>query len=92
MTDTLQWRDADELRLHAPVIPQPTNPSQTTNALSSVRVAFDNGFIHIDPRPTNGQASVDKKAEYPVYVVPASAVEVLTYRVVPKASTMVGFG
>lgn len=91
MTDTLQWRDATELRLTGKLIPNPSSTSDLLAHLSSIRVAIDGAFIHIDPRPTNGQVPVDTKAEYPVYVVPAAAVEVLTYRVVPKTYKVAGF-
>ncbi|MFB6889431.1 hypothetical protein ACFCX4_08985 [Kitasatospora sp. NPDC056327] len=88
MTNNLTWIEADELRLTSNLIPNPTNQSQLLNQLSSIRIALDNGFVHIDPRPTNGTVPVDRKAEYEVLVVPASAIESVRYRVVPKSSRL----
>ena len=89
MTDTLQWRNATTLRLTDKLIPNPDSTSELLDQLNNVLVAIDGSFLHIDPRRTNGQVPVDKKAEHPVYVVPAGKVELIGYQVLPKSSRMI---
>lgn len=72
---TLNWRTAHRVELTDNLIPTPNSPSELKWRLDNVQVAFDSGLVHIDPRP---QGATD--TEYPVYVVPASAVKVIRYQ------------
>jgi hypothetical protein len=72
---TLNWRAARRVELTDSLIPIPSSPSELKWRLDNVQVAFDSGFVHIDPRPAGATDT-----EYPVYVLPASAVKVIEYR------------
>lgn len=85
---TLNWRTVAELRLVDKVVPNPNSTSELLDRLDHVRVAVDNGLLHIDPRPTNGPVPPDVKAEYTVTAVPTSAVEYIRYQEVPKSKRM----
>lgn len=80
---TLNWRDVTELRLTDRLIPNPNNESDLLKRLNSVRVAVEGPLIHVDPRSINHGEKRDDREEYDVYVLPASAIEMIRYREVP---------
>ncbi|MEU6233810.1 hypothetical protein [Kitasatospora sp. NPDC047058] len=77
----LQWIDCAQVRLTSKLIPSPSYGSHLIDQLANVRVAFDNGFVHIDTR-FSSTAPLDPNGEYTVLVVPAAAVESISYQVV----------
>jgi hypothetical protein len=79
----LKWRTVAELRLVDKLVPDPNSTSVLMQRLNHVRVAVDNGLLHIDPRPVNQQPVGGQHAEYDITVVPTSAVEYISYRVTP---------
>jgi hypothetical protein len=72
---TLNWRTVREVQLAEALIPNPNSMSQKLDRPTDVRVAFDGGLVHIDPRP---QGRTD--TECPVYVVPVLALKVIQYK------------
>lgn len=79
---TLQWRTAD-VELADKLVPQPNAEHQLLDRLSNVRVAIDNGFLHIDPRPNSAPAYPGNDT-YTVQIVPAHLVRRVSYRVEPQ--------
>ena len=73
----LTWRIAD-VRLHHQLIPNPNAQHMLQSDLTAVHVALDNGFVHIDPQ--RGKTEYGHQSEWKVYIVPASAVETISYR------------
>jgi hypothetical protein len=88
---TLNWRTVAELRLVDKVVPNPNSTSELLDRLDHVRVAVDNGLLHIDPRPVNGQAAGGADADYNVTVVPTSSVAYISYRVAPTEPNFVSW-
>jgi hypothetical protein len=87
----LNWRTVAELRLVDKVVPNPNSTSELLDRLDHVRVAVDNGLLHIDPRPV-GQGDPGRAGEdYNVTVVPTSAVEYISYRVAPAEPNFVSW-
>lgn len=84
---TLNWRRVREIHLTDKVIPNPNNASHLRDRLSEVRIALDNGFVHIDPRDLR---EPQLGSEVEVYVVPASSVVTVAYRLPDAPSNMVG--
>jgi hypothetical protein len=78
--ETLNWRTARDVQFNEPLIPNPDSPSQLLQALREVRVAFDSGLVHIDPRKGSEGEGDD---EFSIYVVPAAAVRMIHYREKP---------
>lgn len=76
----LEWRTARKVELVEPLIPNPNSQSELLRRLTDVRVAFDGGLVHIDPRGVDAHDFDRGNPEFEVYVVPASAVRTLTYR------------
>jgi hypothetical protein len=91
MNDNLKWRTVAELRLTDPIVPNPNSTSELLNRLNHVRVAVDNGLLHIDPRPVNQPLAGGADTEYNVTVVPTSAVEYISYRVAPAEPNFVSW-
>ncbi|MCX5285953.1 hypothetical protein [Streptomyces sp. NBC_00198] len=86
---TLNWRTAD-VRLTDKLIPNPSNESQLLNHLTQVRVAVDNGFLHIDPR-RDGQATAYPDPDtFTAHIVPAHQVQLVTYKAPVSAEPRVG--
>ncbi|MEU8101670.1 hypothetical protein [Streptomyces rubiginosohelvolus] len=83
----LNWRDVLILDLNAKLIPDPNAGHNLLDRLRNVRVAVEGGFLHIDPRPTGHR---DQGGEHDIFVVPASAVMSLVYRVPAPAEPFVG--
>lgn len=83
---TLNWRTARSIELVEPLIPNPSASHQKLDRLDEAQVAFDGGLVHIDPRPVGATDT-----EYPVYVVPASAVKVIQYQDRKRPSKLSGF-
>jgi hypothetical protein len=81
MTNSLQWIDGVELRLKDKLIPSPGHQSFLLDQLANVRVAFDNGFVHVDTR-SSSTVPPNPSGEYTVFVFPAAEVESISYRVV----------
>lgn len=73
----LTWRIAD-VRLNDKVIPDPNAQHVLLSDLTTVHVALDNGFVHIDPQ--RGKSAYNNQGEWPVYIVPASTVDKISYR------------
>lgn len=82
---TLNWREIYELRLTDKLIPNPNNQSDLLQRLNGVRVAVEGPMIHVDPRSTSNGEKRDDREEYDVFVVPASVVEHIKYRVAPDS-------
>jgi hypothetical protein len=82
---TLNWREAAELRLTDKLIPNPDSPSELLHMLRGVRVAVDGPLLHVDARSINHGEKRDDREEYDVFVVPALAVRLIRYRVVPSS-------
>ncbi|MFG3051856.1 hypothetical protein ACGFZP_13025 [Kitasatospora sp. NPDC048239] len=80
MNNSLQWIRGVELRLKDKLIPSPGHQSLLLDQLANVRVAFDNGFVHVDTR-SSSTVPPDPSGEYTVFVFPASVVESARYRV-----------
>ncbi|MGW5352183.1 hypothetical protein ACWERV_16940 [Streptomyces sp. NPDC004031] len=78
--NTLNWRNAHEVRLTDALIPNPASTSQMQQNLSNVRVAFDAGLVHIDPRHPGAQDLDPGNDEFTVYVVAASAIRTISYQ------------
>lgn len=76
----LTWRIAQTITLTDARVPDPNAPAQNLTELRNVRVAFDNGFVHIDPRSTTQPDHDAGDSEYSVYVIPAAVVHVVHYR------------
>lgn len=81
---TLNWLEVAELRLTDKLIPDPNEPSELRQQLRGVRVAVDGALLHVDPRAINLGEKRDDQEDYEVHVIPASAVEVMRYRVLPS--------
>lgn len=72
---TLNWRKARTVKLTTTLIPNPASSGATMlRELNNVRVAYEGGLIHIDPRQDDAT-----DGEYPVYAVPPTSVELITY-------------
>jgi hypothetical protein len=80
---TLNWRTAREAHLTEALIPNPNSTSQLMQNLTDVRVAFDGGLVHIDPRHPGAQDLDPGNPEFTVTVVSASSVHAIQY-VEPK--------
>jgi hypothetical protein len=77
--NTLNWRNAREVHLTDPLIPNPASQSQRQQHLTEVRVAFDSGLVHIDPRHPGAQDLDAGNPNFNVYVIPATAVQTIIY-------------
>ena len=80
---TLHWRTAD-VELTDKLVPNPNAEHQLLDRLSNVRVAIEDGFLHIDPRP-NGEPVYPGQDTYTVQLIPAHLVRRISYRVEPQA-------
>ncbi|RSS32785.1 hypothetical protein [Streptomyces sp. WAC08241] len=74
----LRWRNAD-VALNDKLIPNPNAAHDLLKSLTNVRVAVEGAFLHIDPQ--NGEPAHVGQTEWEVYIVPASSVEKIRYRV-----------
>lgn len=70
MPESLKWRRAVSVEFVKPLTPGPNHTGPPVTSLSDVRIAFDNGFVHIDCRDQNE----DLAGEFEWYALPASAV------------------
>lgn len=77
--NTLNWREAREVRLAEALVPNPQSTSQLMQNMTHVRVAFDNGLVHIDPRHPGAQDLESGTTTYPVSVVAAASVKCILY-------------
>ncbi|RPK35060.1 hypothetical protein EES39_33815 [Streptomyces sp. ADI92-24] len=76
---TLNWRTATHVVLNGTLIPDPNAGHNLLGQLRNVRVAVEGSFLHIDPRqPRDADTSAGE--EFDVHIVPASAVNTITYR------------
>ncbi|MFF6903523.1 GNAT family N-acetyltransferase [Streptomyces hydrogenans] len=73
----LTWRTAD-VRLNTKLIPDPNATHMLQSDLTDVLVALDSGFVHIDPQ--RGKPAYGHQSEWKIYIVPAGAVETISYR------------
>ncbi|TXS50137.1 hypothetical protein [Streptomyces sp. t39] len=88
----LHWRPAD-VKLNEKLVPNPRAEHDLLSDLTAVHVAIDGSFLHIDPYI--GAPAAHGQVEYPITVVPASAVQRLTYKAgikseVPEIDVRVG--
>lgn len=87
MSNPLNWRTATNVVLNEELIPNPNAEHVLLDRLHNVRIALDNGFLHIDPRqPSERDAA--KGQEFTATVVPAAVVHTVTY----KANRPIGRG
>lgn len=86
--DQLKWRTARKVELSEPLVPNPNSQSELLQRLTNVRVAFDSGLVHIDPREGDGQDFDRGNPEFEVHVVPATAVRTIVYMERKKSSRL----
>jgi hypothetical protein len=87
----LNWRNVREIELFESIIPDPTDDSRLVKKLTNVSIAYDGGFIHIDPREADVAEQEDINAEFVVHAVPVSSVRVIRY-LESQVSEPEGFG
>lgn len=73
---TLNWREASEVQLTSKIVPDPNAQHNRLQQLRNVRVAVEDGFLHIDPQQIGAP---DTGAASDVYIVPAASVEYVRY-------------
>ncbi|WP_327335079.1 hypothetical protein [Streptomyces anulatus] len=69
----LNWRDAITVELTDTLIADPNAGHNSLKQLHGVRVAVEDGFLHIDPRKDSGSSQ-------DLFMVPATAVHRAVYR------------
>ncbi|MFF8840473.1 hypothetical protein [Streptomyces sp. NPDC015130] len=74
----LNWRTAD-VTLNDGLIPDPNAEHVLLKNLTGVHVAVEGAFLHIDPQ--NGEPAYHGQSERHVHIIPASAVQKVSYRV-----------
>lgn len=77
--DNLKWRTARKVELTDRLIPNPNSQSELLQRLANVRVAFDSGLVHIDPREVDAHDFDSGNPEFEVYVLPAASVLKIVY-------------
>lgn len=73
----LEWRKAD-VTLREGLVPNPNAEHELLANLTSVLVAVEGSFLHIDPQ--SGEQAYPGQTEGDVTVVPASAVKSIRYK------------
>ena len=75
MTERLKWRRAASLEFVKPLIPGPSHTGPPVASCGDVRIAFDNGFVHVDCR----DQSEDLADDFEWYAFPAGVVSRVTF-------------